>query len=237
MQTTGSIILADRSRLLAPGCSGGTFTEVGADSLIRTTTLLVDGNVALRSRARIEGDVEISGTVQRQDGTVITGTLLENIPVTMGANPVFTVTVGTTDLTVNNGQTTSWTPGNYQDGMVRARGSVTLSTGTYNFRNLEFEPDSTLVLNATSGPIVINADQQLSFGDRSIRVINGNANNVFFYTNSTGELRIGTDNQFSAGSIIAPGATIHVNSRSTVNAFVCANVLRTEPDCTIDCTP
>jgi plastocyanin len=235
LQTAGSLIIADRSKVYAPYTCGGTYSEVGADGLLSTDTLLVNGNLFLRSRTRLEGNAQLSGTCQRQDGTVITGTLQEHVPVTLSTMSSFTVAYGTMDMTVNNEQQYTCAPGSYRDVMVRARGRLTLSSGTYNFRTLIMEPDSIVVMNATAGPIYINVEGELSFGDRSERIIDSDPNNVFFYSNSTGIIRIGTDNKILAGSLIAPRANINVYSRTTISGAVCASQLRLEPDCTVNC--
>ena len=215
---------------------GGTYSELGSTGLIKTTTLSVAGNAYLRSQSKVDGNVEVSGTCQRQDGSVvITGYLHERTPVSISPIPTRTVTVGTTDKVVNNDQQSTWTPGNYRDGIVRARGKLTLAAGTYNFRSLILEPGSTVAMNTASGPIYINVDGQLNFGDRTIQVINADPNKVFYYTNYSGVISIGTSNQIMAGVFTAPNATVTVSSGTTVKGVVCTKQLKLEADCILNC--
>jgi hypothetical protein len=90
-------------------------------------------------------------------------------------------------------------------------------------------------MNTSSGPININVNGQLNFGDRSTQIINPDPNMVSYYTNYNGNISVGTNNQIMAGAIIAPNATISVYSGTKVKGVVCTKVLRLEPDCTLDC--
>lgn len=237
LHATVSLTIADNNKIYTPFAYGGQACELGAYSLLKLDNLIVNGDLVLRSWAKVDGDVEISGSIQPQDGAKITGTKKERVPVTTGTITTKPCTYGTDDLTINNDDKTGvWKPGNYRDGMVRARSQVTLTAGTYNFLNLTLEPDSTVVLNTTGGPIYINVEGELHFCDRSVRIINNDPKLVFFYTNSAGTFRIGTDNQLFAGTLIAPRATIIINSRSTINGILCGGVIRVEPNCTINCS-
>lgn len=231
-----SLNLADRTKLTAGSIFGGLYTETGADSIINAPALSVKGNLFMRSRSRINGDVRLAGTLQHQDGTVITGTLAENTWVILPPVSGAAIVCGTNDMTVNNDSAGSWSPGSYRDCMVRARGKLTLSSGTYNFRRMNIEPDAQLILNTASGPVIINVEEDLQFGDRSKQLCSSVLHRVAFYTNCHNTVRIGTDNLLTVGSITAPYATLQICSRTTVKGPLIANQIRTEPDVIIDCT-
>ncbi len=236
LHTTGSIVVGDRSKVYSPYVFGGTYAELGSLGLFKTTTLMVAGNAYLRSRGTVDGNVEVSTTCRKQDSSVVvTGYIHQGVPYTVTAIPTKTVSVGTKDTIVNNGQTATLSAGTYRDCIVRARSTLTITSGTYNFRSFTLEPGSTVIMNTSSGPIYINVNGQLNFGDRSTQIINPDPNMVSYYTNYNGNISVGTNNQIMSGAIIAPNATVNVYSGTNVKGVICTKVLRLEPDCTLDC--
>jgi serine protease len=205
---------------------GGNDFRLGTDAVL-AGNVFVNGDVTLWSRARIEGDVRYAGLVTRQDGVVVTGsevvqTHFENILL-----PVEPVALGTQNRTVGNNATATWLPGNYRDGIVRARGKVRLQAGEYHFKSLQFEPDSGLELDTSVGPISIKVDGALQFGDR-MKVLGGSPMTARFYSNTTGTVRFGTDLTF-AGSVVVPSGSIHVYSRTTLTGNLWAKFITLEP--------
>jgi hypothetical protein len=222
-----SLDLRDRVVVGAPYVYGGQSFTLGADAVVRGS-VEASGNAFLRSRARIEGDLTLAGTLQRQDGVVITGAVRQGTSVLALGLPTQSVVAGTTNLTVANGQSASWAPGSYGDGMVRARGTLTLRAGTYTFRSLRFEPDTRLILSPGAGTIQVNVVDALEFGDRA-QVEGGSPTTVTFYTNSAGQVRVGTNVLFR-GLLIAPQGELHVFSRTTTTAQLWAKRIIIEPD-------
>ncbi len=227
LQATESLDLRDRTVVSVTTVFGGRYFELGADGRVYGD-IVVDGNAFLRSRARVEGDLTLAGTLQRQDNVVIVGTLTEGAAVSAPSIPTRTVTFGSTDLTVENGQNAIWLPGNYRDGLVRARGSVVLSAGTYNFRALNIEPDVDVILDTSAGAININIAGALEFGDRS-EISASDGSRVAFYTNAGGTVRIGTDVVFN-GQIVAPYARVQAFSRTVIDGCLAGKTIVIEPD-------
>jgi hypothetical protein len=224
------IDVRDRAVVTADVCGGG-YLKLGADARVEGD-VVVDGNAFLRSRARVAGDVTLAGSLREQPDVVIEGTLEEQATVTLPDIPAREVSYGTRNVTVKNGRHETWAPGDYRGGKVRARGSVVLTAGTYNFRGLEIEPNAELILDTTGGEIVVNVDRQLEFGDRSLIRTEGDGT-VTFYTNSRRTLRIGTDVTFR-GAIVAPYARVHVFSRAEVNCCIAARRIVIAPDTTMN---
>ncbi len=229
LHASESIDIRDRVVIAADVCGGG-YLELGADARVEGD-VVVDGDAFLRSRARVTGDMTLAGSLRKQTDVVIEGSLEEGATVALPDIPVKDVPYGSRNVTVKNGKHETWAPGDYKDGMVRARGSVVLTAGTYNFRKLQIEPDAELILDTTGGEIVVNVDGQLEFGDRSLISTQGDGT-VTFYTNGTGTLRIGTDVTFR-GAIVAPYAEVHVFSRTQVNCCIAARRIVIEPDTTL----
>jgi hypothetical protein len=119
-------------------------------------------------------------------------------------------------------------PGNYGAVLLRARGTLKLSAGTYNFASFTME-DGTLSLDTSGGAIQINAQGTLSFGDRA-KLTKVGSQSIDFYTNSTGTVRIGTDVTTFGASLRAPAGQVLISSRSVVTGCVAAKQLTVEAD-------
>lgn len=233
LHTTESLIIAERSKVFAPCITGGTYSELNIDAQITSSMLSIAGDAQLRPRAKIFGSVEVTGTCKRDNESVITGSVKQGVPVVVTAIPQKTVLFGSANITVNNDMQKTLTPGKYQDCLVRSRGTITLESGTYDMRSFSMEPDAKIIFNAVNGPIFINVNGNVLFGDRSIMTTNGSSK-VYFYSNSSGTITIGQNITFKAGYLIAPNAYVNVLSRSTLTGPVCVRKLKLESDCTIE---
>jgi hypothetical protein len=237
MHGVTSVALADRTFVTVGKLLGGKAFQLGSDNATATVTadVAVNGNAFLRSNSRINGNLTTAGTMITQGPFTVTGTVLQNTPVTIPPIAKLAVTVGTTDLTVNAGQTLAWGPGAYRDGLVRQidagipAGRANLIAGAYSFRTLTLEPDATLSFDTTGGDIFISVDGATGFGDRA-KFLKTGTGQVAIYTNATGTVRLGTDIQPFNASITAPNALLQVFSRTTINGCTAANQISFEPD-------
>jgi cysteine-rich repeat protein len=209
--------IRDRSRSSGGFVGSRTAVELGSAGLV-TGHIRSGGSVLLRSTARVEGNVTAEGAITQQGGVVVTGTLSPNTPVTPFTIPTKAVTAGVTDVNVLAGQTRILAPGSYRD--VHAFGGATLRlrSGVYNMRSLVLESGSVrVVLDITNGPIDINVQGQLRFGDRmNMQLVGGtNPRQVRYYTNWPNQVSIGTDLTL-LGVLTAPNAEITAFSRVNV---------------------
>jgi hypothetical protein len=229
VHTTDSLLLADQTDVTTARALGGTYLEVGANSatLAVTNGARVNGDAFLRSTGRVEGDLTLAGTLETQGPFTVTGTLLQNTPVAIPPIATFTVAFGSEDVGVPSSGTLSLAPGAYDEGTIGDEAVVSLRAGSYNFRSLVLEPDVELVFDTSLGDVFVNTEETLMFGDRSEFTVTGGGR-VAFYTNATGTVRVGTDNEFAA-SISAPAATVHVFSRTTITGCASARTLHYEP--------
>ncbi len=205
---------------------GGNELRYGTDGRI-TGNAVVNGSAYLFSRARIDGTLTVADVYQAQGGVVVAGGVINGFNGVNLVLPIKSVTTGSLNKTVNNGQTATWTPGNYAQGLVRAGATLNLTAGVYNFTSLTVEPDAHVNLNTSAGPIEVNVLGAVGIGDRT-RFVGGNATTAKFYSNSTGVFRLGTDVVFT-GSIRAPRGEVHVYSRTTMPANVSADRIVIEP--------
>jgi cysteine-rich repeat protein len=193
------------------------------------------GTVLLRSESRVEGNVTAAGAITPQGGIVVTGTTAGNTPVAALTIPTKAVTPGTLDVNVANGQTRVLAPGNYRDVHAFGGGTINLRAGTYNIRSLVLESSSArLRLDVTAGPINVNAQGQLRFGDSTRMDLVGSTNPrlVSFYTNSSTQVTIGTAVNFF-GVVTAPNAEIIAASRTNVRGSLFGRQVTLEADDTI----
>jgi hypothetical protein len=189
------------------------------------------GNVFLRERASLNGGATLKGSLSRQNGTEIMGPIRTNQTVPACAIPVKpALPAGSGSVTVNQGQTLALAPGDYQSLQAFDGSILQLVSGVYNFGSFRLEPGVRVMLQAGDGPIEVNAQGDLSFGDRVLMDQTGNADPfaVRWYTNGA-NCRIGTDSRFR-GALTAPKAPISVSSRVDFKGALYGERVIIEPD-------
>jgi len=224
----GSTALRLGDRAVVQGLTGAGTLEVGNDARVIGSTL-VDGNGTLRDRARVIGDLTLEGTLTRGNGTVVTGTLRQNTPVTLPVLATMVVPAGDEPVNIGPGATVRLLNGGYGNVTIRARSRVLLS-GTYDVTSWVAEPDVTLVEDPPGSGIQLNSSGTISFGDRSTLTATDPANVAIFA--SLTAVTIGT-NASITGIIDAPIARIRVGSRTRVNGCVGGAELLLDPDASI----
>jgi hypothetical protein len=224
--------LNDRDMVTTPSFFSGNSFTLGADAHVNAD-VQVSGSGLLRSRARINGSITLSGTLQRQDGTTVTGTITTGASVPPRTLPTHTVPVGTTDVNVSSG-TQTLTPGTFRDLNIAAGATAILPAGTYNFRSITVQPGGRILPGSGTAAISVNAQGSLTFGtiNAGDRTTIGAApsNRMSFYTNGT-SLSIGTDVSFTA-TILAPNANMQISSRVTYSGCLAGGSLVVQPDTT-----
>lgn len=223
--------LQDRATSATGFVGSGTAVSLGHDSIV-TGHVRSTGSVVMQDRARVNGNVTAGGTVARPNNTVVTGTVSQNTPVAALTIPTKTVTFGTTDVSVGMGQTRSLAPGNYRDLHPFAGSTLNLRTGTYNLRSFFIESSTVRInLDIASGPIDINVQNELRFGDSMIMTLVGGSNprQVRYYTNWPNQLNIGNDLTLF-GVVTAPSAAIVGFSRTRIRGSVFGRTVSLGPD-------
>lgn len=226
--------IRDRSRSTGGFIGSRTAVELGSAGLV-TGHLRSGGTVLLRSRSQVEGNVTAAGAITQQSQVVVTGTLSPNTPNAQFTIPTKTVTAGTTDVNVFNGQTRVLAPGNYRDVHAFGGSTLRLRTGVYNMRSFIVESSTvSITLDITSGPIDVNVQGQVRFGDRmSMQLLGGtNPRQVRYYTNWPNQVTIGTDLTLF-GVLTAPNAEITAFSRTNVRGSLFGRRVTLDTDGTI----
>jgi cysteine-rich repeat protein len=190
------------------------------------------GTAVLLDRVHVDGNITTGGTFTPGHQDVIGGTVTQHTPVAAFTIPSKTVTPGTTDVIVNGGQSRSVNAGSYRDLHLFAGSTVTFHAGTYNARTLVIESSSVhVIMDISGGPIDLNIQGQLRFGDGMHMDLVGGTNprQVRYYTNFTTQVSIGNDLTLF-GVVTAPNADIVGFSRTKILGSVFGRTVSLGPD-------
>ncbi|MDG5816233.1 choice-of-anchor Q domain-containing protein [Chitinispirillales bacterium ANBcel5] len=229
--------LRDGSTVRGGNVGSGQYAEAGCDSEI-FGSLFSGGNIFLRERARIEGDVAATQEINKQNNIVITGEQRNIAQINFPQLAFSSVDYGTEDITVAPNDTVHLEPGAYNDIKVFANAKISLAPGTYTAKSFVVEPDVSIKLQSGEGKRTdIRVSDQLSIGDRVQMSFEEEELpfSVSFYSAQSGQLRIGTD-ALVYGLFTAPSADLHVSSRTTLYGAVAAKRAVIKPQAVV-CKP
>jgi hypothetical protein len=176
------------------------------------------------------GDIWSKGPVKIADRTVVNGTIHGAVTVTTGNgvtvkakdNKSFQTVTSTSSVTfptqnaggfnLEPGATGALGPGAFGPVVVKSNAKLKVSTGSYLMESLDLEPQATLALNTTSGPIV--------FYVRTSVILRGNITTTTDARDFTlvylGSTALAVEAPFS-GTIVAPSAQVNVGSVQPLN--------------------
>lgn len=195
------------------------------------------GNVYMRDRSKIVGDINYKGNLVRQNGTSITGLIKKDPALNIVPPAVRAVVPGTADQFVYSGNLATIPPGSYRN-IVAYGGSIKLTAGTYNLNSFVMYSGNNvrLILDNSAGPIVVNMVSDFSKYDvRDSVVLSGSdyiPNGVFFYTNGNMNIYSGVNKVW--GSFDAPKGTITLDSRK-IGGYVHAKKVFVNSDAKSTC--
>ena len=223
--------LRDRATSATGFVGSASAVSLGNDSVV-TGHVRSTGTVTLGDRSRVNGNVTAGGAITPSSQSIVTGTVSRNTPVPALTIPTKTVTPGSTDVSVSNAQTRLLAPGSYRDLHAFGGSTLNLRAGTYNLRSFIVESSSAhIVLDITNGPIDINVQNELRFGDgmRMDLVGGTNPRQVRYYSNWPSQLSIGNDLTLF-GVVTAPNAQIVGFSRTNVRGSLFGQRVSLGPD-------
>ncbi len=132
------------------------------------------------------------------------------------------VSVGANNVTIKNDSSLTLAPGRYKDVMVRARGTLHLSSGSYYFRKFTLEPTTVLDIDQSQGHVKIYVQSELNIFDNiQMRGDSLSKNFVLWNLNQTSSTRLGTGSQLM-GIFVAPKARIELGHRSVLHGAIYA---------------
>lgn len=210
-------------------------TEIGADAAVGSLTS--QGNVFLRNRAKVLGNVRTGGVVSYQQGASITGRTEEHATLTPNAKVTWSVDFGNAtggDVSLEPDQKKAIGPGSYGVISTKAGSTLRLSTGTYTFKSLAFESGSTIELDDSAGWVGIYVRSSMSHRG-TVTTIRGGQPALFIGYAGTGAVAI--ESPLKA-TFIAPFASVNLASISTGHAgAVFAKAIEVQPGTTLTQMP
>lgn len=159
----GLLKLNDRVKVQTRDCldwatvvnAGFTETNIGVETDVGN--IFSRAHVFVRDRGRVHGFIRTSDTLETQNNTEIDGPVSENETLVLPdlvLNVTFpTSTQGTIEPEPNQQQTAG--PGYYNKLHAKSGAQVFFSSGVYYLNEFFLEPDATLWLNQSMGPVII----------------------------------------------------------------------------------
>lgn len=185
----------------------------------------VDGPAALADRAIVSGTLRVDGSLSLGNGSSY-GAVESPAAVTLPILPTVTANPGSTNKTIPTDTTATITPGRYNNVLVGARSTVTFTAGRYDMRNIKIEPDATVVIDTSGGPVEWYVSTSIEFESRTQYVVsNGGLWGVY----SAGDIVVRPDVKFPA-SLYAPTGKVTIYSRHGMQAGIAARDVQIEPD-------
>lgn len=216
----GTILFGDRSTTVfgdgtpAPlANAGAALTDIGAHGHVGALTSIAP--VTLRSSAVVNGDLRTSGLVTPQDGVVVTGTTTQNAvltPVSYGAWSTVLPSSSMGDIKLYSGMNASPNPGSYGEMAAFSGANLTLSAGNYYVSSFDIEPQATLTVDMSQGPVVVYAMGAIIFrgsivqaggADGALMLVELGANDVYV-------------EQAFTGTVVAPNSNLILGSNVPV---------------------
>ncbi len=242
----GTLKVNDRARIVASsgaglpvynvgGVSAGAWiSEVGVSG--RVGPIQSVPSVFLRNNAIVQGGIQTEGIITVQGGEQVSGSRVQgaHLPDARELSwlPDFVDGPGT-NVVVQNQTSATRAPGTYGDVQVHSGSTLTLSPGVYRMRTLQLEPQSTLGLSDSSGPIIIHVSTGIIW-----------RGNVVASSAAQNFLVVYGGSSFSAlekpfkGTLIAPQASVRLGTGGTphTGAFF-AEQLEIDPDVQVTHVP
>ncbi len=233
MSAINGMNLGDRTRLESPSGAPVNLTNFGEAVLnvgveARVGSIVSQGPVFLRERARVDGSVTTARYVQRQNQVNVTGTVTEFA--TLGLPPPLSIT--TPWPTSNQGpvnlepdQQRSLVPGSFASVAVKSRSTLTLASGTYFFTSIAMEPQAILKVN---GPVTIEVRDNATFRGTVVGQTNAPAPVALRYR---GTATLGLETGWY-GSVLAPNAAAIIGGyqSATLRGQILARTIELRPD-------
>jgi hypothetical protein len=163
LAATRSLRIADRASILNKNVGNATIVNTGSGftqlgTAARTGSIWSGGKVTLAAQATVDGFIKSAAGIQRDAGSVVTGTTDGAATLSPARESTWQVTfpanaAGDVDVQPNGQR--SAILGGYGAVSVKSGGKLTLSGGTYGFEALTLEPGSSLILDDHAAPVLV----------------------------------------------------------------------------------
>ncbi|WP_175566607.1 hypothetical protein [Fibrobacter sp. UWB11] len=211
----------------------GTKFQLGADSKIYGNVDASKG-CSLRAKSHIAGNLRYSEPCNSEIGATAASTKQVSPEKPTLATPTFAFSDSAKAVNISKSETLL--PGEYGALNAKKRAKIKLSSGSYKFQSIHTDPNVELSFDLTSGPITIDVANDVDFGNKSQFAINGGNPSEITWNIAGKSIKIGNDGLYF-GTIIAPNASVSIESRTHLVGSVYVNKLTIAPKSTISREP
>jgi hypothetical protein len=152
-------------------------TILGAQS--STGDVWSQGDVTLRTRSRVDGDVHTAGAFRREHRAAVTGVVTEHKPIAPFKRSSWAVDLPmpSTGITVERNETKALEPGGYQRVLVR-HGKLLLRAGLYAFDELSVDARGIVAIDDSSGPVSVYVRRDTQFRGAVVDAVDTSSDQV-----------------------------------------------------------
>lgn len=226
-----TIDISDNSMIL--GDVFGTRFQLGADSKIYGNVDASNG-CTLRAKSHITGNLRYGDPCNSETGATAASTKQVALEKPSVASP--TIVFGDSAKAINISKSETLPPGEYGTLNAKKRAKIKFSSGSYKFQSIHTDPNVQLSFDLTAGPITIDVASDVYFGNKCQFAINGGNPSEIIWNVAGKSIEIGTDVLYF-GTVIAPNASVNIESRTHLVGSVYANKLTLSPKSTISREP
>ncbi len=229
----GTLKLGDRA-VVSSGASGfgavsnagTTLADFGVTS--HAGNVVSTSNVLLHDRSIVTGSVTSSSNVTLSNGVVVTGTVKQNVAFP-GSDVTawhITFTQSTQNVVLTAGQSSALAPGAFSHVTVNASAKLTLRSGSYYIDQLDLEPQGTITLDQSNGPIFVYTQSSLIYRGK----VTGGTPDKFLLAYLGSQPLSVLESAFN-GTLVAPSAPVRLGTGGGIHkGAVFAKDLQLDPD-------
>lgn len=226
-----TIDISDNSMIL--GDVFGTRFHLGADSKIYGNVDAPNG-CTLRAKSLITSDLRYGEPCNSETGATIAST--KQASLTKPSVNLPTIVFSDSAKAINISKSETLPPGEYGSLNAKKRAKIKFSSGSYKFQSIHTDPNVQLTFDLTAGPVKIDIAGDVRFGNKCLFAIKGGNPSEITWNIAGKSIEMGTDGLYF-GSIIAPNASVSIESRTHLVGSVYANKLTLAPKSTISREP
>jgi len=216
----GLLSVEDRSIIQEPNGALSAVSQIGAGVIMtlggnaKVGSVTAQGSVALNSNSTVNGNVTTAGTIVQQTGVTITGTQTSNATITpliTESWPVEQPDNSARPIDYEPGTQGALVPGSYGTVAIKSRSGLTLTTGAYGFTSFDLEPQATLTIDDTAGPVRIYVQNVITYGGQ---VVSKSGSQPALLLAQVGTAPVGINATFT-GELVAPNAPLTLGPGQT----------------------
>ena len=207
--------------------------QLGADSKIYGNAD-VSSECNLRAKSLITGDLRYKNPCNTQTGATAASTKQVSLEKPPLASPTLAFSDSAKPVNISKSETLP--PGEYGNLSAKKRAKIKFTSGLYKFQSIHTDPNVQLSFDLTAGPVTIDVASDVHFGNKCLFAINGGNPSEITWNIAGKSIKMGTDGLYF-GTIVAPNASVIIESRTNLVGSIYANKLTVVPKSTISREP